>query len=222
MHDDQHGTATVVLAALINALKVRGSLKEAVRIVVGGSGAAGTAVAKMLVEYGVHDVVVCDSTGIVHAGRAGLSALKKELARMTNKNGISGSLADAMRGADVFIGVSAPNIVTEEMVASMAARPIVFALANPVPEIMPDAAHAAGAYVVATGRSDFPNQINNVLAFPGIFRGALDNKVRIITDAMLMRAATALAGLVPEPTQEKILPDLFDAAVVPAVAGAIR
>ena len=222
MHDDQHGTATVVLAALINALKVRGSDKAVIRVVISGSGAAGTAIAKMLVEYGVGDVIVCDSVGAVHAGRPDLNASKKELALITNTKGVAGSLADAMVGADVFIGVSAPNIVTGDMVKSMAARPIVFGLANPVPEIMPDAAHAAGAFVVATGRSDFPNQINNVLAFPGIFRGALDNKVRQITDAMLVKAAIALAGLVSTPTEEMILPDPFDVAVVPAVAGAIR
>lgn len=222
MHDDQHGTATVVLAALINALKVRGSEKSAIRVVVSGSGAAGSAVAKMLVEYGVGDVIVCDSAGALHAERADLNASKKELAAMTNKNGITGNLADAMKGADVFVGVSAPNIVTGDMVKSMAGRPIVFGLANPVPEIMPDEAKKAGAFVIATGRSDFPNQINNVLAFPGIFRGALDNNVRQITDAMLVKAAIALAGLVPEPTQEKILPDPFDKAVVPAVASAIR
>ncbi len=222
MHDDQHGTATVVLAALINALKVRGSDKSAVRVVVSGSGAAGSAVAKMLVEYGVGDVVVCDSAGAVHAGRQDLNASKKELAALTNKNGIAGSLADAMAGADVFIGVSAPNIVSGDMVKSMAERPIVFGLANPVPEIMPDVAKSAGAFVVATGRSDFPNQINNVLAFPGIFRGALDNKVGRIADAMLVQAAIALAALVPIPTQEMILPDPFDKAVVPAVANAVR
>jgi malate dehydrogenase (oxaloacetate-decarboxylating) len=222
MHDDQHGTATVVLAALINALKVRGSDKASIRVIVSGSGAAGTAVAKMLVEYGVGDVIVCDSLGAVHRGRPDLNASKKALAEMTNKKGSAGSLADVMMGADVFIGVSAPNIVTGDMVKSMAPQPIVFGLANPVPEIMPDVAKAAGAYVVATGRSDFPNQINNVLAFPGIFRGALDNKVRQITDAMLVKAAVALAGLVPLPTQEMILPDPFDKAVVPAVASAIR
>lgn len=222
MHDDQHGTATVVLAALINALKVRGSEKAAIRIVVSGSGAAGTAVAKMLVEYGVGDVIVCDSVGALHVGRVDLNTSKKDLAAITNKNGITGSLADSMKGADVCIGVSAPNIVTGDMVRSMAPRPIVFGLANPVPEIMPDVAKEAGAFVTATGRSDFPNQINNVLAFPGIFRGALDNKVRQITDAMLVNAAIALAGLVPAPTQEMILPDPFNKAVVPAVASAIR
>lgn len=222
MHDDQHGTATVVLAALINALKVRGSDAMALRVVVSGSGAAGTAVAKMLVAYGVGDVIVCDSVGALYANRADLNTSKKELAAMTNKKGALGNLADIMKGADVFIGVSAPNIVSGDMVQSMAPRPIVFALANPVPEIMPDVAKAAGAFVVATGRSDFPNQINNVLAFPGIFRGALDNKVRHITDAMLVGAAITLAGLVPDPTQEKILPDPFDKAIVPAVANAIR
>lgn len=222
MHDDQHGTATVVLAALINALKVRGSDKSAVRVVVSGSGAAGTAVAKMLIEYGCGDVIVCDSAGALYAGRADLNASKKELAEITNKKGVVGSLADAMKGADVFVGVSAPDIVTIDMVKSMADQPIVFGLANPVPEIMPDEAKKAGALVVATGRSDFPNQINNVLAFPGVFRGALDNKVREITDTMLVKAAVALAALVPEPTEEKILPDPFDKAVVPAVANAIR
>ncbi len=222
MHDDQHGTATVVLAALINALKVRGSDTSAVRVVVSGSGAAGTAVAKMLVEYGVGDVVVCDSAGALYAGRADLSVSKKELAGITNKRGITGSLADAMKGSDVFVGVSAPDIVTGDMVKSMADRPIVFGLANPVPEIMPDVAKEVGALVVATGRSDFPNQINNVLVFPGVFRGALDNKVSVITDAMLINAAIALAGLVPNPTPENILPDPFNKAVVPAVANAIR
>jgi malate dehydrogenase (oxaloacetate-decarboxylating) len=222
MHDDQHGTATVVLAALINALLARGSEQSAIRVVVSGSGAAGTAIAKMLLEYGVGDLVVCDSVGIVHRNRADLNDSKKELARITNKEGLTGGLADALYGADVFIGVSAPGIVTGEMVRNMAARPIVFALANPVPEIMPDVAKEAGAFVVATGRSDFPNQINNVLTFPGIFRGALDNKVRQITDTMLVRAARALAALISAPLAEKILPDPFDAVVVPAVAGAIR
>lgn len=222
MHDDQHGTATVVLAALINALRVRGSDASAVRAVISGAGAAGTAIAKMLADFGVGDIAVCDSVGAIHSGRNGLNESKKEIASITNKSGRRGSLADVMCGADVFVGVSAPGIVTAEMVKSMAARPIVFALANPVPEILPDIARAAGACVVATGRSDFPNQINNVLAFPGIFRGALDNGVGQITDAMLVDAARALAGLVPQPTQEKILPDPFDAAVVPAVASAIR
>ncbi len=222
MHDDQHGTATVVLAALINALKVRGSGKASVRVVVSGSGAAGTAVAKMLIEYGCGDVIVCDSVGALHEGRMDLTVSKKELAGITNKKGITGSLADVMKGADVFVGVSAPNIVNGDMVKSMAERPIVFGLANPVPEIMPDEAKKAGAFVVATGRSDFPNQINNVLAFPGIFRGALDNKVRKITDGMLVKAAIALAALVTVPSQERILPDPFDKAVVPAVANAIR
>lgn len=222
MHDDQHGTATVVLAALINALKVRGLDKASVRVVISGSGAAGSAVAKMLVLYGCGHIIVCDSAGAVHKGRTDLNASKRQLAELTNADGVSGSLADAMRGADVFIGVSAPNIVSGDMVRSMAVRPIVFGLANPVPEIMPSVAKEAGALVVATGRSDFPNQINNVLAFPGIFRGALDNKVRGITDAMLINAAIALAGLVPEPSAEKILPDPFDKNVVPAVANAIR
>ncbi len=222
MHDDQHGTATVVLAALINALKARGSDKTRARIVISGAGAAGSAVAKMLVLYGCSSIVVCDSVGAVHKGRTDLNASKKELAAMTNADGFSGSLADALRGADVFIGVSAGNIVSKDMVRSMAERGVVFALANPVPEIMPDVAKEAGAFVVATGRSDFPNQINNVLAFPGIFRGALDNKVKQITDAMLVNAAIALAALVPMPTAEKILPDPFDTAVVPAVANAIR
>lgn len=222
MHDDQHGTATVVLAALINALRVRGSDKASIRVVVSGSGAAGTAVAKILIEYGCGDVIVCDSVGVVHVGRPDLRASKKELAKITNKNNIVGSLADSMQGADIFVGVSVPNIVTIDMVKSMALRPIVFALANPVPEIMPDIAKEAGAFIIATGRSDFPNQINNVLAFPGIFRGALDNKVKHITDAMLVRAAIALAGLVSTPTAEKIVPDPFDSVVVPAVANAIR
>ena len=222
MHDDQHGTATVVLAALINALKVRGSNTASVRVVISGSGAAGSAVAKMLVLYGCGHIVVCDSVGALHKGRTNLNASKQELTALTNGENMAGSLADVIRSADVFIGVSAPAIVSGDMVQSMAARPIVFALANPVPEIMPDKAKEAGAFVVATGRSDFPNQINNVLAFPGIFRGALDNKVREITDAMLVRAATALACLVSDPQVEKILPDPFDTAIVPAIANAIR
>jgi malate dehydrogenase (oxaloacetate-decarboxylating) len=221
MHDDQHGTAIVVLAALINALTVRGSDKSSVRVVVSGSGAAGSAVAKMLALYGVGDVIVCDSVGAVHSGRHDLNASKKELATLTNKNAVTGSLVDIMRGADIFIGVSAPNIVTGDMVKSMAPHPIVFALANPVPEIMPAVAKAAGAFVIATGRSDFANQINNVLAFPGIFRGALDNKVQQITNAMLVDAAIALAGLVPNPTPENILPDPFNTSVVPTVANTI-
>jgi len=222
MHDDQHGTATVVLAALINALKVRESDASTIRVVVSGAGAAGSAIAKMLIDYGIADVIVCDSVGALHVGRTDINESKKELAEYTNKKSMSGTLADVMKGADVFIGVSAPHIVTGDMVRSMAERPIVCALANPVPEIMPDTAKEAGALVVATGRSDFPNQINNVLAFPGIFRGALDNGVQQITDAMLVRAAIALAGLVPNPHAEQILPDPFDARVVPAVADAIR
>jgi len=221
MHDDQHGTATVVLAGLINALKVRGSLKEEVKIVVNGSGAAGVAIIKLLFVYGFKNIIVSDSQGIIYAGRDNLNPVKQELASLTNLQKITGTLSEAVKGADIFIGVSVPGILSSEMISSMNARPIIFALANPIPEIMPDLAHEAGAFIVATGRSDYPNQLNNVLAFPGIFRGALDNKVKQITDSMLIKAAENLAALVLEPNQEIILPNPFDKNVVLAVARAI-
>ncbi len=222
LHDDQHGTALVVLAGLMNALKVVKKQPKKVRIVIAGAGAAGTAIAELLMLFGVGDIVMLDSHGTLHHKRTDLLMQKRELVKKTNKNGIIGGLAEALAGADVFIGVSKGNTVTEQHVASMAKGAIVFALANPIPEIMPDVAKKAGAVVVATGRSDFANQINNSLGFPGIFRGALDHKVRRITDAMLIRAAKNLAGLVKHPTTERIVPNTFDKGVVGAVARAIR
>jgi malate dehydrogenase (oxaloacetate-decarboxylating) len=221
MHDDQHGTATVVLAALINALKVRVSRPGEVKIVISGAGAAGTAVAELLLSYGFVHIIVCDSVGAIYAGRDGLNASKQKLAAVTNKQKISGNLAAALQGADIFIGVSAPDIVSAAMVRSMNERPIIFAMSNPTPEIMPADALQAGAFIAASGRSDFPNQINNVLAFPGIFRGALDKRVKQITDAMLVRAATNLAALVREPSADMILPNPLGKGVAAAVAKAI-
>ncbi|MBP7060577.1 MAG: NAD-dependent malic enzyme, partial [Candidatus Moranbacteria bacterium] len=222
LHDDQHGTALVVLAGLINACKVtRKNLKQAY-VVIAGAGAAGTAIAELLLLSGVGDITMLDSQGIIYRKRPGLDKEKQRLAQKTNTKQLTGGLAEALVGADVFIGVSKGNTVTEMNVASMAPRAIVFALANPVPEIMPDVAKRAGALVVATGRSDFANQINNSLGFPGIFRGALEHKVRKITDAMLIRAAKNLAALVKKPTSENIIPNTFDRAVVSAVARAIR
>lgn len=223
LHDDQHGTALVVLAGLLNALKVRDrEIKREVPIVISGAGAAGIAITTLLHRYGFSDLTVCDSRGVVSADRQDLNDFKRELLRFTNPRGLTGTLADALQGAAVLVGVSAGGIVSAEMVEQMVSRPVVFALANPTPEIMPDAALAAGALVVASGRSDFPNQINNVLAFPGIFRGAIDHGVRQITHTMLVRAAQALAELVETPTSERILPDVFDERVVPAVARAIK
>ncbi len=222
MHDDQHGTAVVVLAGLINALKLRGTEAGAVTVVVSGAGAAGTAVTQLLLKYGFGNIIVCDSKGAVFEGREDLNSEKVELARVTNRERRRGALADVIKGADVFIGVSKPGVLTAAMIKTMNAKPIIFALANPVPEIMPDEAASAGAFVVATGRSDFPNQINNVLAFPGIFRGALDNNIRQFNDDMFMRAAKALAGAAVHPDVEHILPDAFDPAVAVAVAGAMK
>ncbi len=217
-HDDQHGTATVVLAALINALKLSGYKKESVKIVLNGAGAAGDAIFKLLFEYGFSDILVVDSKGIISRDRDDLNEAKKIVAKISNPNNISGSLEDAISSANIFIGVSAPNVLTKEMIAKMSDKPIIFALANPVPEIMPDIAKAAGAYIVATGRSDFANQINNVLAFPGIFRGVLDNDIKDISKKMLIQSAENLANLVDDLSVEKILPDPFDKRVVPAVA----
>src|SRR3989344_4397643 len=221
MHDDQHGTATVVLAGLINALRLRGSERGQVKVVMNGAGAAGIAVAKLLSKAGFGDIVVCDSRGALYEGREDLTAVKTELARLTNKKKIKGELGDVIRGADIFIGVSIGNILDKGMIKSMNERPIIFALANPIPEIMPEAALAAGAFIVATGRSDFPNQINNVLAFPGIFRGALDNGVVQFSSTMFINAANALAGFVQNPAPDKILPSVFDPGVAAAVAKAI-
>lgn len=222
MHDDQHGTATVVLAGLINALKVRGSKKEEVNIILNGAGAAGTAIAKLLLVYGFKNISIVDRTGIIYEGRSDLNDEKIKLAALTNPAKKRGTLTDAVRGADIFIGVSAPGVLTAEMVKTMAEKPIIFALANPVPEIMPDIAKEAGAYVVATGRSDYPNQINNVLAFPGIFRGALDNKVKQIKDEMLIKAAEVLAGIVSEPNADLVLPNPFNKEIAKAIAKVIR
>ena len=222
LHDDQHGTALVVLSGLINALKVVKKQPKKVRIVISGAGAAGTAIAELLILFGVGDITMLDSQGIIYRERANLEKEKLALAQKTNKQGLVGDLAEALAGADVFIGVSKGNTVTATHVKSMATDAIVFALANPIPEIMPDIAKTAGAAVVATGRSDFANQVNNSLGFPGIFRGALDHKVKRITDVMLIRAARNLAALVKKPTANNIMPNTFDTAVVPAVARAIR
>ncbi len=222
MHDDQHGTAIVVLAGLINALKVAHKSPGRARITVVGAGAAGTAIAKLLVGFGVGDVVVVDSKGIIEPGRHYLHPYKKELAALTNHERRVGGVREAVAGADVLIGVSGPGTILPEHIRVMAQRPIVFALANPVPEIMPDEAIAAGAYVVGTGRSDFPNQLNNVLAFPGVFQGALSHGVTQITDTMKLKAAKKLAALVQKPTPTHIIPSTFDKRVVNAVASAIR
>lgn len=222
-HDDQHGTAIVVAAALLNALKVVGKKIEKIRIVINGAGSAGIAIAKHLLNMGVKDMILCDRFGILCRGMEGLNEGQAYMAGITNKEGKTGALADAMKGADMFLGVSAPNIVTQEMVGTMADRPIVFAMANPTPEIMPDLAKKAGAAVVGTGRSDFPNQINNVLAFPGIFRGALDCRAREINEEMKLAASLAIADLVPPEklNAEYILPDALDKRIGKAVAQAV-
>jgi malate dehydrogenase (oxaloacetate-decarboxylating) len=222
MHDDQRGTALIVLAALINALKVVKKSPRDARVVISGAGAAGQAVVELLLLFGIKNIVVLDSRGIIVRSRFDLDQYKKALAQKTNPENRSGDLGEALRGADVFVGLSKPGIMTAEHVRAMAPRPIIFALANPVPEIMPDVARAAGAAVIGTGRSDFPNQINNSLGFPGIFRGALDNRVKKITNQMLIRGAKNLAALVTRPTPEKIVPGTFDKRVVKAVASAIR
>ena len=222
LHDDQHGTAMVVLAGLISAFKAAKKDPKKSAVVISGAGAAGNAIAKLLLRYGVGHLIMTDSQGILSRDRKDLDTSKRALLKITNKKNLSGTLTDAMRGADVFIGVSKGNTVTEEQVRSMNARAIVFALANPTPEIMPESAKRAGAFIVATGRSDFPNQINNSLGFPGIFRGALDNNVQLITDAMLLQGAKNIAALIKRPTRESIIPDTFDKRVVKAVARAIR
>ena len=222
-HDDQHGTARVVAAALLNALKITGRDITQARVVLNGAGSAGIAIAKHLMNLGVQDLTLVDRFGVIDEGMAELNPAQAEMAKVTNRGHLRGTLADALRGADVFIGVSAPGVVNQEMVRSMAADPIVFAMANPTPEIMPDQALAAGAKVVGTGRSDFPNQINNVLAFPGIFRGALDCRARCINEEMKMAASHALAELAEANglSQENILPDALDKRVAPAVAQAV-
>ena len=221
-HDDQHGTAIVVLAGIINALKVTKKEKETCRVVVNGAGSAGVAITKLLLNYGFKDITMCDINGIISKDSENLNWMQKEMAKVTNLKNASGTLADALKGADIFVGVSAPGIVTKDMVASMNKDAILFAMANPVPEIMPDLAKAAGAKVVGTGRSDFPNQVNNVVAFPGIFKGALEGRASQITEELA--AAKAIAGLVPdeELSEDNILPQAFDPCVAETVSRAIK
>lgn len=223
-HDDQHGTAIVVLAGIINALKVVNKKKEECRVIVNGAGSAGIAISKLLLRYGFSDVTLCDKSGILNKKTPDLNWMQKEMMGVTNPKGAEGTLADAFVGADIFVGVSAPNIVTEEMVASMNRDGILFAMANPIPEIMPDAAKRAGAKVVGTGRSDFPNQVNNVVAFPGIFKGALEGRASRITEEMKLAAAVAIASLVPESElhEDNIMPQPFDPKVAAVVSAAVK
>ena len=223
-HDDQHGTAIVVLAGIINALKVVGKEKENCQVVVNGAGSAGVAITKLLLTYGFKNVTMCDISGILSKNSENLNWMQKEMMEVTNLSGKTGTLADALKGADIFVGVSAPNIVTKEMVASMNKDAILFAMANPVPEIMPDVAKEAGAKVVGTGRSDFPNQVNNVVAFPGIFKGALEGRATQITEEMKLAAAHAIAGLVDEKdlNEDNILPQPFDPRVAESVSNAVK
>ena len=223
-HDDQHGTAIVVLAGIINALKVVNKKKEDCKVVVNGAGSAGVAITKLLLTYGFPNVIMCDKVGIVGKETQGLNWMQQKMTEVTNPNNEKGSLADALKGADIFVGVSAPNIVTPDMVSSMNKDAILFAMANPVPEIMPDAAKAAGARVVGTGRSDFPNQVNNVVAFPGIFKGALEGRAVQITEEMKLAAAHAIAGLVPEDelNEDNIMPEAFNPKVAEVVAEAVK
>ena len=222
-HDDQHGTAVITLAGIMNALKVVGKKKEDIRIAVSGAGAAATAITKLLLNYGIKDITMCDRTGAIYKGRENLNPAKAAMAEITNPQLIKGSLADVVKGADVFIGVSAPGKLTKEMVSTMAKDAIVFACANPTPEIFPDEAKEGGAKVVSTGRSDYPNQINNVLAFPGIFRGAFDVRASQINEEMKIAAANALAGIISddELNEDYIIPQAFDPRVGPAVAAAV-
>jgi len=221
-HDDQHGTAIVILAGIINAAKITGRDLKTAKIVFSGSGAAGTAAAKLLRAYGATDITLCDSQGIVSAARQDMSAVKKEFLTWTNKRNLSGALSDALKGADIFIGVSKAGLLNAEHIKSMAKDPIVFAMANPDPEIMPEEAFAAGAAVVATGRSDFANQANNLLVFPGIFRGAIDGRIKKITVEMKLAAAKALAAYVAQPTADCIIPNPFDKRVASVVAEAVK
>ena len=223
-HDDQHGTAIVVLAGIINALKVVDKKKENCRVVVNGAGSAGVAITRLLMTYGFSNIIMCDKSGILCDGAEGLNWMQEKMVKRTNLAHETGSLADALKGADIFVGVSAPGIVTEEMVASMNSDAILFAMANPVPEIMPDLAKKAGARVVGTGRSDFPNQVNNVVAFPGIFRGALEGHAKQITDKMKLAAANAIAALVSDEdlNEDNIMPEAFDPRVADVVADAVK
>lgn len=223
-HDDQHGTAIVVLAGIINAMKVTGKDKESAKVVVNGAGSAGVAITKLLLTYGFKDVTMCDISGILGKGSQNLNWMQQKMVEVTNPEQKTGTLADALKGADIFVGVSAPNIVTQDMVTSMNKDAILFAMANPVPEIMPDIAKAAGAKVVGTGRSDFPNQVNNVVAFPGIFKGALEGRATAITEEMKLATAKAIAGLVPdeELNENNILPEAFDPRVADVVSRAVK
>ncbi len=223
-HDDQHGTAIVVLAGIINALKVTGKTKEECKVVVNGAGSAGIAITKLLLTYGFPNIILCDRVGIISAKTEGLNWMQEKMAEVTNLSGETGTLADALKGADIFVGVSAPGIVTKEMVSSMNSNSILFAMANPVPEIMPDLAKEAGAMVVGTGRSDFPNQVNNVVAFPGIFKGALEGRATQITEEMKLAAAHAIASLVPEEelNENNIMPKAFAPKVADMVAEAVK
>lgn len=223
-HDDQHGTAIVVLAGIINAMKVTEKDKESAKVVVNGAGSAGVAITKLLLTYGFKNVTMCDISGILGKGSQNLNWMQQKMVEVTNLEQKTGTLADALKGADIFVGVSAPNIVTQDMVASMNKDAILFAMANPVPEIMPDIAKAAGAKVVGTGRSDFPNQVNNVVAFPGIFKGALEGRATAITEEMKLATAKAIAGLVPdeELNENNILPEAFDPRVADVVSRAVK
>lgn len=223
-HDDQHGTAIVVLAGVINAMKVTGRTKESSKVVINGAGSAGMAIGKLLLRYGFQNVTMCDISGILGKDSEGLNWAQKEMVEVTNLSNAKGTLADALKGADIFVGVSAPGIVTKEMVASMNKDAIIFAMANPVPEIMPDLAKEAGARIVGTGRSDFPNQVNNVEVFPGIFKGALEGRASQITEEMKLAAATAIASLIPddELSDTRILPEPFDPRLAETVAKAVK
>lgn len=222
MHDDQHGTAVVVLAALINALKVVNKKKEDARVIINGAGAAGTAISKLMLKYGFKNITLCDTKGAIYSGREDLNGIKSEIAKLTNKNKIKGSLKEVLKDADIFIGVSKGNLLTSQDIKTMSRDAIVFALANPIPEIMPQDAQKGGAKIIATGRSDFPNQVNNVLAFPGIFRGALDIRATRITENMKLSASYALASLIVNPSPDLILPNPLDKSVVPKVAEAVK
>lgn len=221
-HDDQHGTAIVTLAGMFNACKLTGRKLKDLKVVINGAGAAGVAIVKLLFEAGVKEVIMCDSRGIIHKGRTDLNDTKKKMSKLTNKSNVTGNLEDAIKDSDVFIGVSAPGVLTQEMVKTMTKDPIIFAMANPTPEIMPDEAREAGARIIATGRSDFANQINNVLAFPGLFRGALDARTNNLTSAMFIDVAKAIADSVEDLSEEMIIPSPFDDRVPGRVAEAVR
>ncbi len=223
-HDDQHGTAIVVLAGIINSLKIVQKKKEDCKVVINGAGSAGIAICKLLLNYGFKNIVMCDKSGVLQEGNEGMTWAHEEIMKVTNPNKETGKLVDAIKGADIFVGVSAPNIVTKEMVASMNKDSILFAMANPVPEIMPDVAKEAGARIVGTGRSDFPNQVNNVVAFPGIFKGALEGRATQITEEMKLAAANAIANLVDEKdlNEDNIMPQAFDPRVATAVSEAVK